>query len=122
MAMAGAAREQERRGLLGKTSYASPAPGAAYPPRMPPRRDPGMHVRLAFFRDGRLTSVPSRPDYRLAALALVAERFVPGRDYPEAEVNELLGRDGPDPATLRRLLVDHGLLARAGGVYRRRPP
>jgi hypothetical protein len=81
-----------------------------------------MHVRLAFFRDGRLTSVPSRADYRLAALAVLAERFLPGRDYPEVEVNELLGRDGPDPATLRRLLVDHRLLARAAGVYRRTTP
>ncbi len=84
---------------------------------MPARRDPATHVRLAFFRDGRLTALPSRSSYRLAALALLAERFEPERRYVEREVNEHLADDAPDPATLRRLLVDHGLLQRAGGEY-----
>ena len=44
----------------------------------------------------------------LAACAFLAERFEPGRRYSEAEVNELLRTDAPDPATLRRLLVDEG--------------
>jgi len=84
------------------------------------RHDPATHVRLAFFRDGRLTSLPSRSRYLLAALRVLAERFEPGRPYPEGEVNDLLNGDAPDPATLRRLLVDHGLLDRERGVYRRR--
>lgn len=84
---------------------------------MPAGRDPATHVRLAFFRDGRLTSLPSRSSYRLAALVALAERFEPGRRYAEREVNELLAADAPDAATLRRLLVDHGMLSRAGGVY-----
>lgn len=84
---------------------------------MSARRDPATHVRLAFFRDGRLTSLPSRSSYRLAALAVLADRFAPGHRYAEREVNALLAEDAPDPATLRRLLVDHGLLARAGGEY-----
>jgi len=50
---------------------------------------------------------------------VLAERFEPGRPYPEGEVNDLLNGDAPDPATLRRLLVDHGLLDRERGVYRR---
>jgi hypothetical protein len=86
---------------------------------MPEPRDPSTHVRLAFVRDGRLVALPSRASYRLAALALLAERFVPGRDYPEREVNDILAADAPDPATLRRLLVDHGFMERAGGIYRR---
>jgi hypothetical protein len=84
---------------------------------MPARHDPATHVRLAFFRDGRLTSLPSRSGYRLAALAALAERFELGRRYSEREVNELLAEDAPDPATLRRLLVDHAMLSRAGGEY-----
>ena len=86
------------------------------------RRDPATHVRLAFFRDGHLTSLPSRSSYLRAALVVLADRFGADRDYSEREVNELLRADAPDPATLRRLLVDHGFLARAAGVYRRRPP
>ena len=72
-------------------------------------------MRLAFFRDGRLTSLPSRTSYRLAALAVLAERFKPGHRYAEREVTAVLADDAPDPATLRRLLVDHGLLSRAAG-------
>ena len=88
---------------------------------MPEPRDPTTHVRIAFFAEGRLTSLPKREAYRLAALALLAERFDPRREYAEREVNELLAGDAPDHATLRRLLVDHGLLERAAGVYRRIP-
>jgi hypothetical protein len=84
---------------------------------MPARHDPATHVRLAFFRDGRLTSLPSRSGYRLAALAVLAEGLEPGHRYAEREVTAMLATDAPDPATLRRLLVDHGLLSRAGGVY-----
>ena len=90
---------------------------AAYPSPMPALHDPAAHVQLAFFRDGHLTTLPSRSSYRLAALAVLAERFEPGRRYAEREVSAILAEDAPDPATLRRLLVDHGLLSRAAGVY-----
>jgi hypothetical protein len=42
---------------------------------MPAAHDPATHVRLAFFQNGRLTSLPSRTAYRLAALSVLAERF-----------------------------------------------
>jgi len=86
---------------------------------MPRRHDPATHVRLAFFRDGHLTSLPSRSRYLVAALGVLADRFEPGRTYPEPEVNERLAGDEPDPATLRRLLVDHGFMLRSRGLYRR---
>lgn len=80
-------------------------------------RDPTEHLRHAFVRDGRLTSLPSRRPMLLAACAFLAGRFAPGRRYAEAEVNDLLADDAPDPATLRRLLVDEGYLAREAGMY-----
>ena len=86
---------------------------------MPAERDPREHARFAFFREGRLTSLPARPPVRLAALSILADRFEPGRAYPEREVSALLAGDAPDHATLRRLLVDHGLLERRAGIYRR---
>ena len=82
-----------------------------------PTRDPATHLRHAFVRDGVLTSLPSRRPMRRAACAFLAERFEPGRRYSEAEVNELLRADAPDPASLRRLLVDEGFLAREPGTY-----
>lgn len=82
-------------------------------------RDPMTHVQHAFLRDGRLISLPRRRAYLLAACDMLAERFEPGRAYTEADVNAILADDGPDHATLRRLLVDEGRLERAGGLYRR---
>ena len=58
-----------------------------------------------------------------AACAFLAERFEPDRLYDEHEVNAILADDAPDPATLRRLLVDHGHLGRRnGGAYWRERP
>jgi hypothetical protein len=37
--------------------------------------------------------------------------------YTEGEVNARLAHDTPDPATLRRLLVDAGYLDRRAGMY-----
>ena len=56
---------------------------------------------------------------RHALLAYVAERFSQDREYGEAEVNQLLQAVHNDHATLRRYLVDVGLLRRARNVYRR---
>lgn len=72
-----------------------------------------------FFRNGRLERYPrSRPD-RDRVLAHIAARFVAGREYAEAEVNRMLQAVDNDHATLRRYLVDAGLLERERGVYRR---
>jgi hypothetical protein len=57
-----------------------------------------------------------------AACAFLAERFEPDRLYDEAEINAILAEDAPDPATLRRLLVDHGFLGRRNGAYWRERP
>lgn len=61
--------------------------------------------------------MPARRSKRLAVLDHIAQEFVPGRTYPEAEVNELLGRYYSDYAALRRYLVDEDFLARDCAVY-----
>ena len=53
----------------------------------------------------------------LLVLDHLAQDFEPGRTYPEAEVNEILGGFHDDHAALRRYLVDEAFLAREGGVY-----
>ncbi|MGI8829194.1 MAG: hypothetical protein ACR2I5_05400 [Candidatus Limnocylindria bacterium] len=50
-----------------------------------PDRDPATHLRHAFVRDGRLTSLPSRRPMLLAACAFLADRFESGRRYAERE-------------------------------------
>jgi hypothetical protein len=75
-------------------------------------------VRSRFFdADGRLIALPAKLSRRLAALDLVAQRFIPGVHYTEAEVNrELIGLY-PDYVLLRRELIDAGLMDRADGMY-----
>lgn len=89
------------------------------------QRDPAVHLRHAFVRDGRLTSLPSRAQMLDAVCAFLAERFERDHLYDEREVNAILADDAPDPATLRRLLVDRGYLGRRNGTYwreRQSPP
>ena len=67
--------------------------------------------------DGRLTGIPVQRKKRLAVLRWLVEDFQPGRRYPEAEVNRILGRHHPDFAALRRYLVDEELMQRKRSVY-----
>ena len=72
-----------------------------------------------FFRHGRLETIPARRERRQAVLVYLAGRFAAGREYGEDEVNRVLQAVHSDHATLRRYLVDAGLLRRERGVYRR---
>jgi hypothetical protein len=72
-----------------------------------------------FVERGRLIRLPARHAQRRVILEYVAGLFDEGRQYPEAEVNELLNSLHDDHAALRRHLVDERLLERTGGVYRR---
>lgn len=69
--------------------------------------------------------IPSKHRVRLPVLQYLAARAEPERDYTEREITTLLSRwlCGPDPDETRRLLIDHGLLARTrdGARYWRVP-
>lgn len=79
-------------------------------------------VLRAFLRDGRLLRIPAQRKKRDVVLRFLAGLFEPERDYPEREVNTILGEYHPDFFTLRRELVGLGLLTRTAGIYRRPPP
>ncbi len=70
-----------------------------------------------FTDDGRLHTIPSKRAKRLIVLDQLAQRFEPGRVYPESAVNELLAGAHPDVAALRRYLVDDEFLSRKDGRY-----
>ncbi len=71
----------------------------------------------AFFRDGRLTSIPMQRKKRLVVFDVLAQRFEPGQLYSEARMNLELGKVHPDTAALRRGMVDEGYLERRDGFY-----
>ena len=65
-------------------------------------------------RDDRIETWPAKPDDRTAVMRWAAERALrPGEQVDEQTVTERLGALWRDPATLRRDLVDNGLLERA---------
>lgn len=83
-------------------------------------RSPDEHVLHNFLTpDGRLHTIPTKRAKRLVVLDHLAQSFEPGHTYPEAEVNEILGRFHPDYAALRRYLVEEEFLTREDNVYRR---
>jgi hypothetical protein len=79
--------------------------------------DPPPELR-PFIRDGRITAVPAKRTRRLMLLDQVAQAFEPGREYPEAVVDEVLKEIFDDHCALRRYLVDESFMSRtAAGIY-----
>ncbi|WP_435828336.1 DUF2087 domain-containing protein [Saccharopolyspora shandongensis] len=70
---------------------------------------------------GRLTSIPGKAEVRSRVLAVVKDSFEPGMTYSEAKVNAICGEWFDDWVSLRRALVDEGLLLRneSGTTYKR---
>lgn len=76
-------------------------------------------VLKTFFRHGRLTRIPAQLKKRLIILEKLVLEFEPERTYSEREVNQTLLDFHEDVASLRRAMIEHGLMERERGVYRR---
>lgn len=88
-------------------------------PRRHTLREKVLH---AFVVDGRILRIPARERKRHIVLQwLTISDFEPDRDYPERDVDMRLALRHRDVAALRRSLVEDRYLARAEGIYRRRP-
>lgn len=64
--------------------------------------------------DGPLSEFPKKQKRKAAILRQLLQRFETGRTYSEHEVNEIIGQAWPDYVTIRRYLIDYGLLDRKG--------
>lgn len=87
----------------------------------PAQRPAADNVVARFVQAERLVALPVQASKLTAVLGWLVERFEHGRIYTEPEIKELLAPHAIDDATLRRLLVDHGLLQRDKGRYWRVP-
>jgi hypothetical protein len=74
-------------------------------------------LRSYLSRDGTLKGIPNQQKKLMVILEHLAKNFEPGVQYPESQVNQILRQFHDDTATLRRYLVDNGLLKREKGVY-----
>ncbi|MDD2337914.1 MAG: DUF2087 domain-containing protein, partial [Geobacteraceae bacterium] len=74
-------------------------------------------VLETLFRNGTLEKLPSQHKKRLIVLEQFAIRFEPGCRYSELEVTGIIKPLFDDYCTIRRLLVDEGMIQRDGLTY-----
>ena len=84
-----------------------------------PGDDYERRVFQAFVEAGRLKAIPAKRKKREVLLRHMVPVFETRRVYREAEVNAILSEFHEDVATLRRELVEMGLLIRYRGEYAR---
>lgn len=70
-----------------------------------------------FFEGERLKILPESPAKFAILLRWLATQFEAGARYSEKQVNAIIERYHEDYATLRRGLIDAGLMRRENGVY-----
>jgi len=79
--------------------------------------DDSRKVLKVFVTDGRITQIPTARGKRQVLLDWLAQEFEPGRRYSEQMVNLMLGQHHADTASLRRYMIDEGILEREAGQY-----
>ncbi|MCP4546168.1 MAG: metalloregulator ArsR/SmtB family transcription factor [bacterium] len=72
-----------------------------------------------FVKRGKLVTIPAQRKKREVILKWLVEHFKREQDYPESEVNRIIGRFHEDFCTLRRELIMARLLTRERNIYRR---
>jgi len=72
--------------------------------------------------EGRLKALPAQEKKFLAVLRYAVRLFNEGKTYPEKVVNQKLATLHEDTASLRRGLIEYGLMTRASGIYSRVQP
>ncbi|MFB9907439.1 DUF2087 domain-containing protein [Allokutzneria oryzae] len=74
-----------------------------------------------FVKDGHLVGMPAQRGRRKVLLEHMVQAFEPGVRYPEKEVNVILRAwcegGSADHVSVRRYLIDEGLLTRGDGEY-----
>lgn len=76
-------------------------------------------VLRTFMRNGRLLQIPAQLKKWQVILEKVVELFEFGRTYTEKEVNFILLDVHEDVASLRRGMIEEGLMIRDHGIYQR---
>lgn len=70
-----------------------------------------------FFRKGRLTKLPVQKKKQLVVINEFAKKFKSGVKYPELKVDEIIRESYDDYCTIRRLLVEEGIMKRERQIY-----
>lgn len=81
--------------------------------------DPKTKIIDSFFKNGKLTAIPSQLKKRRVVLEHILENFEMGRVYPEKEVNEVIMQFHEDFCTIRREFIMEKMMTRKNGKYQR---
>lgn len=73
-----------------------------------------------FFEYGKLKTIPAQRKKKRICLEEMAKAFEVGKQYEEAEVNAMIQKFHEDYCTLRRDMVDEGIINRDKNIYIRR--
>lgn len=84
---------------------------------LPPKQEERARVVASFIKDGRLVSIPSQYKKQRYVMEELARSFAWGRLYEEKEVNSILRQFNEDYASLRRYMIDMGIMMREAGRY-----
>lgn len=74
-------------------------------------------VLKTFFKDGKLMQLPAQHKKRWIVLNEIADDFELERNYSESEVNSIIAKYYEDYCTIRRELIEEGVMARDGYKY-----
>ncbi len=102
------------------TLLSEKAQQAPPPAEVPPPFAEDTVVKRYLGPDGRLRALPAQQKKRLIVLRHCLAAFEPGRRYTQNEVNDILREfSAEEYVTLRRYLIDYGLMDRepGGGEY-----
>jgi hypothetical protein len=75
-------------------------------------------VTSAFFKDGRLVSIPAKHSKRMVVLERLLMDFAGKETYHEREVNQIIRAYHDDVATIRREFIMNSYMTREDGYYR----
>ena len=109
--------ELNRDGLRKIASSLPTAESAAAAITEGPWSDEEKRTLRRFFTGTRLNEIPAQSTKRRLVLERLAQEFEPGFRYEERDLNFALQMFHPDYASLRRYMVEEGILTRADGVY-----
>lgn len=83
----------------------------------PDKEEYDQKVLRSFLEGERIMDIPAQFKKQNVLLNWLLEKFEKGRQYNEAEVNEIIKRHHPDSAWFRRSMVDRKLMTREKGIY-----
>lgn len=74
-------------------------------------------VLKAFFKKDKLLKLPVQYKKKMIVLDEFVKKFKPGKRYNEDKVNDLIKESYDDYCTIRRLMIEEGIMSRENQVY-----